>query len=75
MSALATRRASDADIVRFVEGAAGPLLVGTKLRCPGCERVADILDYVPLEHSDRYADQVIVPLKCRGCRHVFALKP
>jgi hypothetical protein len=53
----------------------GPLLNGRNLKCPGCEDEADILDYIPLEHSEKYAEEVIVPLKCRRCRHVFALKP
>lgn len=69
-----TRKATREALLRLVERG-GPLIEGTRLRCPGCERVANVLDYVALEYSERYADQVIVPLKCRECRHVFALKP
>lgn len=69
-----TRKATEEVLLRIVERG-GPLIVGHQLRCPGCERCADVLDYVPLEYSERYADQVIVPLKCRECRHVFALRP
>lgn len=69
-----TRRPSPADVLKIVERG-GPLLTGHVLRCPGCETEADILDYPLLEYSERYADQVVVPLKCRRCRHVFALKP
>lgn len=69
-----TQKATPEVLLRLVERG-GPLIEGTHLRCPGCERSADILDYVPLEFSERYADQVVVPLKCRECRHVFALKP
>lgn len=61
-------------LLRLVERG-GPLIEGTRLRCPGCEHVTDVLDYMPLEYSERYADQVIVPLKCKQCRHVFALRP
>ena len=54
----------------------GPLVVdATHLRCPGCEQVSPILGFIPLEYSEKYASQVIPPLKCRKCRHVFALKP
>jgi hypothetical protein len=69
-----TRKASPADLLGIVERG-GPLIDGHTLRCPGCERSADVLDYTPLEYSERYAHEVIVPLKCRSCRHVFALKP
>lgn len=69
-----TRKAT-ADVLRQLVERGGPLIEGTHLRCPGCERAADVLDYQALEYSERYADQVIVPLKCKRCRHVFALKP
>lgn len=69
-----TRKATQEDLLSIV-APGGPLISGTKLTCPGCERIADVLDYVPLEYSERYADQVIVPLKCRVCKHVFALRP
>ena len=69
-----TQKATRGTLLR-IAARGGPLIEGTSLRCPGCEQVADILDYVALEFSERYADQVIVPLKCRSCRHVFALKP
>lgn len=69
-----TRKASRDDLLWMV-AQGGPLIEGTNLRCPGCERTADVLDYVPLEYSERYATQVVVPLKCRSCRHIFALRP
>lgn len=53
----------------------GPLLKGTSLRCPACEETADILGFTPLEYSVKYAEQIVVPLKCPACRHVFALRP
>lgn len=70
----ATRKATQEEILGIVEQG-GPLIEGTHLRCPGCESVSDILEYLPLEYSERYSDQVLVPLKCRHCRHVFCLKP
>ena len=54
---------------------ATPLCDGRSIRCPLCSRVADILDYVPLQHVDKYAEYLVPPLKCRGCRHVFCLRP
>lgn len=69
-----TRKVTIEDLLGIAE-TGGKLLNGRKLTCPGCEEVADILDYVPLEHSERHAAEVVVPLKCRTCRHVFALKP
>lgn len=69
-----TRKATPQDLLGIVERG-GPLIEGHSLRCPGCESVADVLDYTPLEYSERYAHEVLVPLKCRHCRHVFALKP
>jgi hypothetical protein len=69
-----TRKVTGDDLLGIVPQG-GSLLVGRMLRCPACENVTDLLDYVPLEYSERYADQVVVPLKCRKCRHVFALRP
>lgn len=69
-----TRKATRVDVLGIVKEG-GPLINGTMLRCPGCEKEDDVLSYTPLEFSERYADQIVVPLKCRSCRHVFALKP
>lgn len=77
-----TRRVTEEQLKEFLadwlgtvaEG--GPLIMeGSRLRCPGCEHVSPILDFTPLEYSEKYATQIIPPLKCRRCRHVFALKP
>jgi len=69
-----TRRVTPEEMLGSIVNG-GKLLRGRMLTCPGCERVSDILDYVPLEHSQKYAEEVVVPLKCRGCHHVFALRP
>lgn len=71
----AVRQASPGDVKRTASAAGPPLLDGHTLRCPGCEHEADILDYVPLQFSEKYADQIVVPLVCRHCRHTFALRP
>jgi hypothetical protein len=69
------RRADAADMQRVAKETGPPLLKGHRLRCPGCENVADILEYTPLQFSEKYADQIVVPLVCRRCRHTFALRP
>jgi hypothetical protein len=79
MSAVAVRtQRADPDAILKLFGKSengGKLLRGRTLTCPACEREDDVLRYVPLEHSVKYADQVIPPLKCRMCKHVFALRP
>lgn len=69
-----TRKITVEELLGIVEQG-GPLIEGTQLRCPGCENVTDVLDYNALEINERYAAQVVPPLKCKVCRHVFALKP
>lgn len=69
-----TRKPFPAALMELVE-IGGPLIEGTTLMCPACEERSDILTFIPLEHSVKYADQIVVPLKCRSCRHVFALRP
>jgi hypothetical protein len=71
----ATVRPSPDDVQRAAAEAGPPLLNGHRLRCPGCENEADLLSYVPLQYSEKYADQIVVPLVCRRCRHTFALRP
>lgn len=58
-----------------VEQVRNPLMQGRKITCPKCEVAQDILRFTPLQTSEKYADQVIVPLKCKLCNHVFALRP
>ena len=70
-----TTKIPSGDLLQIVQGYGGSLIMGTDLKCPGCENVTNILDYLPLEHSEKYANQIVIPLKCRNCRHVFALKP
>jgi hypothetical protein len=63
-------------VIAFGDDAPGRKLInGRMLTCPGCERQADVLMYVPLNHSTKYAAQIVTPLKCRACRHIFALRP
>lgn len=69
-----TIKPSSESLLRLVE-TAGPLIDGANLRCPACENVGNILGYVPLEHSVKYVDQIVIPMKCQKCKHVFALRP
>lgn len=50
-----------------------PLMLGRYLTCPGCEQQQDILDFIPFDYSEKYADQVVAVHRCRRCGHVFAL--
>lgn len=51
------------------------LLHGTHLTCPACEEAQSILAYTQFRISQQYAEQCLPVLKCRRCRHVFALVP
>lgn len=46
----------------------------TEVRCPHCERWADLLDYRPLEVAEKYTDDLNIILRCRRCRHGFGPK-
>jgi hypothetical protein len=63
------------EIVSEIGAISGPLIDGTDLTCPLCEHTDNILAYRPLQTSTKYASQVVTPLKCKACGHVFALRP
>lgn len=69
-----TRKVTPAELLGITE-VGGPLIEGITLMCPACEVRENIMAFIPLEHSTKYVDQIVVPLKCRSCRHVFALRP
>jgi uncharacterized protein YbaR (Trm112 family) len=69
-----TKRPTDEELLRSAERG-GSLLNGRILSCPACEHACDLLEYIPLHYSEKYADQVIAPLVCRSCKHIFALRP
>lgn len=49
------------------------LWAGTRLRCPNCMKVTDVLDYMPLRLARSNEGRGCHPiLKCRHCRWVFA---
>lgn len=69
-------RADVADRTRPLEPEEVPrLLAGTTLTCPACEAPQPILAYTQFRISEHYAEQCLPVLKCRECRHVFALVP
>ena len=51
------------------------LLHGTALTCPACRTTADILTYRPLEYVERFAAELVPPIRCPHCLHIFALRP
>lgn len=51
------------------------LLAGTHLTCPACEVSQPLLAFTQFRISERYAEQCLPVLKCKQCRHVFALMP
>lgn len=69
------RVAAIASIAPPVELDMHPLIRGSKLTCPACEREQDVLAYTAMRISEKYAEQVVRPLKCNQCGHVFALRP
>ena len=48
------------------------LIEGRSMRCPRCERLADILRYVPLGMIDKFADETSVVYRCPSCKWIFA---
>lgn len=75
------RRATPAELLDWAVPRGGPLVRTTErgplLRCPACERERPLLGFIALQVAEKYASQVIAPLKCpeKDCLHVFALHP
>lgn len=70
-----TRRTTPQEALTAIEQLTGSLVDGRNIMCPACETWQDVLTYRPLEHSVKYSAMVVVPMKCRRCSHVFALRP
>ncbi len=51
------------------------LFHGRYLTCPACQKEQDILSYVPLRIVEQFAHELVPPLRCPNCNHVFALRP
>lgn len=53
-----------------------PLIEGVKMRCPRCERLDHIFNYVRLKTIQEYSDQTAPVYKCPrnrgGCGFLFA---
>ena len=43
------------------------LIVGSKMRCPKCERPHNVLSYVPLGQVEKYGEETNQILKCPSC--------
>lgn len=72
---IGNRKPTDEELLQHVEKLAGlPLIRGRMLMCPNCEKEHDILAYKPLEIRQKFADQLVPPLICPGCKHWFALR-
>lgn len=52
-----------------------PLVRGRRILCPHCETEFDILEYQALHFVEKYADDLVPVMKCKGCRHVFSIRP
>jgi hypothetical protein len=52
-----------------------PLFEGTKLRCPRCKDLHNLLAYVPLMEIEEYQEDTVPIYKCPSCRWMFALAP
>lgn len=62
-------------LVPLTEAAHESLFHGRYLTCPACQKEQDILTYVPLRIVEQYAHELVPPLRCSACNHVFALRP
>lgn len=49
-----------------------PLIEGTKMRCPRCKRLHDVLAYVPLLMVEEFSEETTPVYKCPACLWVFA---
>mgnify|MGYP006921284546 CR=1 FL=1 len=52
-----------------------PLVKGRNILCPHCEAEQDILAYTALNFVEKYSESLVPVLKCKICRHAFALRP
>lgn len=48
------------------------LIVGTKMRCPRCKNLHDILDYRPMAQIEEFASETNAVYKCPSCRWIFS---
>lgn len=61
------------EITNYLQGSS--LVRGRDILCPKCEVAQDILAYQSLHFVDKYAEHLVPVMKCRRCRHTFALRP
>ena len=48
------------------------LIEGRMMRCPRCEKLHDILQYVPLTLIEKFARETTMIYKCPKCSWIFA---
>lgn len=49
-----------------------PLIVGTKMRCPRCKQLDNILSYVPMMEIEEFQTETNPIYKCPSCRWMFS---
>jgi len=49
-----------------------PLIEGRRMRCPRCKRLKDILEWVPMQQIEEFADETHPIYKCSSCHWIFA---
>lgn len=52
-----------------------PLIEGTKMRCPRCKKLHNILQYVPLQEIEEFKVETNPIYKCPSCRWMFSPAP
>lgn len=49
-----------------------PLVIGSAMRCPKCERVENILAYRPMRTPEKYSEELNTIVKCPNCGWLFS---
>lgn len=49
-----------------------PMIVGTKMRCPRCKGLHNLLQYVPLMQIEEFESETNTIYKCPSCRWIFS---
>lgn len=49
-----------------------PLIEGTKMRCPRCKQLNNILSYIPMMEIEEFATETNPIYKCGNCRWMFS---
>lgn len=49
-----------------------PLIEGTRMRCPRCKRLKNILEFVPMGQAEEFKEETNPVYKCPDCRWIFS---